>query len=126
MRRPPPIAAYTLIEVMVAAALLMIGVAAASALAVATLTQEETNARTARCLNLHEQAVRLYQLGLDPAVATALLPPDPAVTSLEFTAQSTPINGLGTVETAVSTLTFSTTSTDQRSHEILAVRPAIR
>lgn len=121
-----PLAAYTLIEVLVAAALLMIGVAAAAALAVATITQEEINARVARCLNHHEQAARLYQLGLDPAAAVALLPPDPAVTSLTFTAQSVLVPDLGTVEQATSTLVFSPTATDSRTHEMVVVRPSIR
>ena len=88
MKRPT--AAYTLIEVLVAAAILMIAVGAAAALAMATVTQEEINSRVARCLNLHEQAVRLYQLGLDPSVASAVLPVDPAVVSLVFTTQYLP------------------------------------
>lgn len=125
MKRSPR-SAYTLIEVVVASALLMIGVAAAATLAVVTVTQEETNARLRRCLNYHEQAVRLYQLGLDPSTATALLPPDPAVTSLEFTTQATPVTGLGTVETATSTITFSPRTGDSRTHQIVSVRPSIR
>jgi type II secretory pathway pseudopilin PulG len=136
-------AAYTLIEVLVAAAILMIAVGAAGALALATVTQEETNARIVRCLNLHEQAVRLYQLGLDPSVVSAVLPVDPAVVSLVFTTHNLPISDLGTVEQADSTLTFTTSplaadwtaqtwssgpSSDsaRRTSQITAIRPSLR
>jgi type II secretory pathway pseudopilin PulG len=136
-------AAYTLIEVLVAAAILIIAVAAAAALALATVTQEEINARIARCLNLNEQAARLYQLGLDPSVIGAILPEDPAVASHVFTTQSLPIPNLGTVEQANITLTFRTTpltsawsagswtggessNTAQRTSTITAIRPSLR
>lgn len=138
-----PFAAYTLIEVLVASAILMIAVVAATALALATIAQEEMNARIARCLNLHEQAVRLYQLGLEPNVISAVLPPDPAVVSLAFTIQNLPIPNLGTVEQADSTLIFTTTplaseweaqtwssgessNSARRTNSIIAIRPSIR
>jgi type II secretory pathway pseudopilin PulG len=122
-----PVAAYTLIEVLVAAAILMIAVGAAAALAMATVTQEEINSRVARCLNLHEQAVRLYQLGLDPSVASAVLPVDPAVVSLVFTNQNLEVPNLGTVEQADSTLTFLTSvAGSERTSSITAIRPSIR
>lgn len=138
------LAAYTLVEALVAAAVLLIAVSAAAVLGLATLTQEETNMRVARCLNLHEQAMRLYQLGLEPAVINALLPPDPAVTETPiFTTQTLSIPNLGDVERAESTITFSTTaaSTDWqpgtwssgensdsalRTNTFTAVRPSIR
>jgi type II secretory pathway pseudopilin PulG len=117
--------AYTLIEVLVAAAILVIAVSAAAALAVATIAQEEVSSRVARCLNLHEQAVRLYQLGLDPGTLSALLPADPAVVSLVFTAPpNLSIAGLGTVEQADSTIIFETTTGGAtRTHTMTAIRP---
>jgi len=125
MKRPT--AAYTLIEVIVAAAILMIAVGAAAALALATVTQEETNGRIIRCLNLHEQAVRLYQLGLDPSVVSAVLPVDPAVVDLIFTTENLLISDLGTVEQAGSTLTFLTSDAGaERTSSITAIRPSIR
>ena len=145
IQNPKSTAAYTLIEVLVAAAILMIAVAAAAALALATVTQEEINARIARCLNLHEQAVRLYQLGLDANTITAILPEDPAVVSLDFPVPAQPLSipNLGTVDQVTSTLTFRTTpqsdawtagawtggessNTAQRTSTIVAIRPYYR
>ena len=122
--------AYTLIEVLLVAAILMIAVGAAAVLAMATVTQAEMNNRIARCINLHEQAARLYQLGLDPSQVLAILPADPAVVSLAFTAQNLPISGLGTVEQAYSTLTFISaplaTNAPERTSDIVVIRPSIR
>lgn len=123
-------AAYTIIEVLVAAAILMVAVCAAAAIALATVTQEEINARAARCLNLHEQAVRLYQLGLDPAIASAILPPDSSVVSLAFTTQNLPIANLGTVERTECVLTFEASPSEAggetRSNTLIGIRPSIR
>jgi hypothetical protein len=141
MRRPD--SAYTLVEALVAAAILLVAVSAAAVLTLSTLTQEAINLRVARCVNLHEQAMRLYQLGLEPSTVNALLPPDPAVTNEPvFSVQAVAISGLGTVERADSTMTFSTTpggdwtpgtwnmgessATALRSHTLTVFRPALR
>jgi type II secretory pathway pseudopilin PulG len=135
--------AYTLIEVLVAAGVLLIAVSAAAALALATVTQEETSARVARCLDLHEQAARLYQLGLDPSTVTNILPVDPASVSLVFTTQSLAIPNLGTVDQATTTLTYLTTpqaaawtagswtggessTTGRRTSTLTVIRPSLR
>jgi type II secretory pathway pseudopilin PulG len=137
-------AAFTLVEALVAAAVLLVAVSAAAVIALATLSQEETNMRIARCLNLHEQAMRLYQLGIAPDTINALLPPDTAITDAPvFTTQTLTIANLGTVEHAESTITYSTTSsaddwvpgtwssgeksgTALRSNTLTAIRPSIR
>lgn len=128
--RGSSLAAYSLIEVLVASAILMIAVTAAAALALATVTQEEINTRVARCINLHEQAVRLYQLGLGNTTIAAILPRDPAVLDYpDFSAPaSVSITGLGTVEQVNSTLTFTTSDAagSQRTSTITAIRPSIR
>ncbi|MGH8046396.1 MAG: prepilin-type N-terminal cleavage/methylation domain-containing protein [Chthoniobacterales bacterium] len=136
--------AFTLVEALVASAILMIAVSAAAVLALATLTQEETNARVARCTNLHEQAMRLFQIGLAPSTINAVLPADPAVTDMPvFSVQTVTIANLGTVERADSTITFATTplsddwqagtwssgessGTARRSQTLTAIRPALR
>jgi Tfp pilus assembly protein PilV len=135
--------AYTLIEVLVAAGVLLIAVSAAAALALATVAQEETSARVARCLNLHEQAARLYQLGLAPSTITSILPVDPAANSPVFTTQSLAIPNLGTVDQATTTLTFLTTpqaaawtagswtggessTTGRRTSTLTVIRPSLR
>jgi len=140
----PAIAAYTLIEVVIAATILMVAVAAAGVLALATVTQEETNSRVSRCINLHEQAMRLYQLGLEPSEVNAILPVDPAVVGTPvFTTQNVVIPNLGTVQRADSTITFTTTplpsdwaagtwssgessATARRTNTMTAIRPALR
>lgn len=66
--------AYTIIETMVAVSLLMFGVAAAAALSNTIVQQEEINARTARAVNWQENAVRLYQLGIDGSAILDVLP----------------------------------------------------
>lgn len=90
---------YSLIEVLVAAAVLSVAIAGAAAMALAVVTQMETNAILVRAINHHEQAARLYQLGIPSGAINAILPADPAVISLSFNSESqTTLAGLGTVE----------------------------
>lgn len=66
---------YSLVEVVVAAAVVAIGVAAGAAMMNALVVQEETNAGAIRAANLHEQATMLYRLGVtNPDVHYAILP----------------------------------------------------
>lgn len=55
---------YSLVEVVVAAAVVAIGVAAGAAMVNTLIVQEEMNAGAVRASNLQEQAVMLYRLGL--------------------------------------------------------------
>lgn len=111
--------AYTLIEVLVAAGLLVFAIAAAASLAGSMLAQEEGNARIARALNYQEQAGRLYHLGVAVTNITAKLPTEPAVDSLDFTTGSTNLAGV-TMETAECVLTFSG---GDRTNTVFLVRP---
>lgn len=65
---------FSLVEVMVAAAILVIGLTAAAVLAGTLMAQQELNAATLRAANLQEQAVKLYRLDLDGATIRSLLP----------------------------------------------------
>jgi len=65
---------YSLVEVMVAAAIVAVGLTAAAVLAGTLMQQQELNAITLRGANLHEQAVKLYRLDLSPTDVVALLP----------------------------------------------------
>jgi len=56
--------AYSLVEVVVAAAIVAIGVAAGAAIVNTLVVQEEINAGAVRAANLQEQAVMLYRLGV--------------------------------------------------------------
>lgn len=94
---------------MVAGAILAMGVAAATAMALSMITQEEINARVAKALNLQEQAVTLWQMGMTPAQITNTLPTNSNIVSLTFTTGDTNISGIGTVEQASITAVIQTT-----------------
>lgn len=55
---------YSLVEVVVAAAIAAIGVAAGAAIVNTLVVQQEFNAGSVRASNLQEQAVMLYRLGI--------------------------------------------------------------
>ncbi len=126
---------YTIIEVLVASAVLLIGIAASAALALTMAAQEEANSQVARALNIQEQAGKLYQLGLSQDEINAILPPEPNVVSLIFSASSATVNGIGTVEVADCQLIFnagtpmtaaSSVTPSQRTNDLVLVRPSIR
>lgn len=73
---PPPAGrrAYSLIEVLIAAGILLTGIAAVAMMAHTMFLQEEANGRVTRALNLQEQAATLWQLGLDSDTVTEVLP----------------------------------------------------
>ena len=79
-------AGYTLLEVAVAASILMIGVGAACILSLTMIKQEEANQRVSRAVNYMENAAHLYHLGIDPADIAELLPPDPSVKTFSYRA----------------------------------------
>ena len=85
---------YSLIEVMVAASILIVGVAAAAKMSLIMVTQEEINQRVSVSLAAQENAMRLYQLGLSEAEVDALLPHNPNIESLTYSTGSTTISGL--------------------------------
>lgn len=111
--------AYTLVEVLVAAGLLVFALAAAASMAGTMLAQEEANARISRALNYQEQAARLYHLGVAVTNITPKLPTEPAVTSLDFTEGSTNLAGV-TLETAECVLVFAG---GERTNAVFLVRP---
>lgn len=129
---------YSLVEVLVAAGLLALGIAAAAMLGMTMISQQEANARVVRALNYQEQASRLYQLGLDPSVITNILPLESGVVSLDFATNSVvaaTTNGteVGTVNMATCTLVYdggsmliSGGSAAEQTNETVVVRPSIR
>lgn len=134
--------AYSLLEVLIAAAILMIAAIAFTTMALMVATQRESNVRIARSLNMQEQAARLYQLGLSPAEILAILPPDSAVSSLAFgEIESTAIGDIGGLERTTCQLTFIPSSSSaspepgtwspgngsaSRTNLVIVVRPSIR
>jgi prepilin-type N-terminal cleavage/methylation domain-containing protein len=123
--RPP---GYTLIEVMVAVSILMVGVGAAAHLSLTIRKQEEANANVVRALNCLECAHRLYQLGLTPAEAAAVLPADPQLTlsteasTLVVPAEGATLEGIDWVVTCTPVPGLSAT----RDFRVRSVRESIR
>jgi type II secretory pathway pseudopilin PulG len=102
---------YTLVEVLVASGILMMGISAACLMSLSMVTQEEMNYRIARCLNLQEAAARTYQLGLAPtdiSGTSGILPGNPDIT-LAWTAASANLAGVGTVSGQTVTATIYAT-----------------
>lgn len=96
-----PARAYTLIEALVASSVLLIGISAAASMSLAFVTQEEVAERSTRAFNYLENAVALTQAGVPTGSIASLLPSEPVVTSLTFTAGSRGATNLGNVPTVV-------------------------
>lgn len=67
-------AAYTLIEVLAAAAIVSIGTTAMVSLSATLMLQEELSSRVALVRNHQENMLRLWQLGLSSLQTAALMP----------------------------------------------------
>jgi prepilin-type N-terminal cleavage/methylation domain-containing protein len=84
---------YSLVEVVVAAAIVAIGVAAGAAIMNTLVVQEEMNSGAVRAANLQEQSVMLYRLGITnpqdlynilPESCSASTPPGSGAFALTF------------------------------------------
>lgn len=109
---------YTLVEVLVGSSILMLGFAAACVMSLTMVTQEEMSHRMARALSVQENAARLFQLGIDPALinadnstSTGLLPSNSDM-SLSITAEDGTVTGVGTLEAVTITANIFTTEND--------------
>ena len=98
--------AYTLIETLVASAVIMLAVGAASSLSLAMVTQEEMSERTVRATNYLENVATLYQLGMNTSEILALLPTESTVTNLTFTPKTVSVTGLGNVSMVEIEMTY--------------------
>lgn len=123
---------YSLIEVMVAAGIIAVGLTAAAVLVGTLMQQEELNAAALRAANLQEQAVRLYRLDMNPDLITALLP-EPAAYAVDFVpAQvvlSFEVDGTAVLlEGSQCTITYPNPAGDgtSLSNTVTVVRPTIR
>jgi prepilin-type N-terminal cleavage/methylation domain-containing protein len=104
--------AYTLIEVLAAAAIVAVGMTAAVSLASSMMLQEEMSWRVAVTRNYQENMARLWQLGLSPADVVSLMPAQTASPLLNQIISGTPYvveigtanpGGLGTMQAAAVT-----------------------
>ncbi len=73
-------AGYSLVEVMVAAAVIAVGLTAAAVLVGTLMQQQELNAAVLRAANVQEQAVKLHRLDLSSSAIRGLIP-EPCVAS---------------------------------------------
>jgi len=129
--------AYSLIEVLIAGAILVIGISGAAMMANTLLVQEESSGFSLRAFNAQEQAARLWQLGLSPTDVTNILPErcttSNAVYSIQlgFSNSTTNITNVGSVE-ILSPLRliyhsgYNASNTPlYRTNDIVVVRPTI-
>ncbi len=105
-------AAYSLIEVLAASGIVVIGVGAALSLSLATVSQEEAGHRVARAISIGENAARMYRLGLSSAEIIRLLPPDPVVSGISITEDQLSVSGVGTMNRARIAIEFYTSRPD--------------
>ncbi|MEQ1840264.1 MAG: prepilin-type N-terminal cleavage/methylation domain-containing protein [Verrucomicrobiales bacterium] len=105
--------AYTLIEALVASSILLLGIAAAASMSLSFVTQEEITERAARAFNYLDNAVALYQSGVDKNSIAALLPAEPVVTALTITDSTINATNLGTLPSAVISVTYKSTSASE-------------
>ena len=91
----PGCAGYSLVEVLAACGIIALGVGAALALSLATVSQEETGHRIARAVAIGENAARLYGLGLSPDEIVRILPPDPVLSSITIREDELEVDGVG-------------------------------
>lgn len=138
--RPVGPAAYSLIEVLIAAGILLTGIAAVAMMANTMFLQEEANGRITRGLNLQEQAATLWQLGLSPTTITNILPEkcvatDPPGADSVYMAFASNANitalGTGVVESVNLTVvfhsaTFANGTPVYQSNVVTVVRPSTR
>lgn len=140
--------AYSLVEVLIAAAIVAIGVSAAAVLVGGIMTQEQASAGFLRGINLQEQAVRLWQMGLEADLILAILPeecvsgstPAPGTFAMSFTAPAQQTFTVATsggpvdisVQMTTNTITYASLpapageTQSYVTHEFIAVRPDIR
>jgi len=128
---------YSLVEVLLAAAVISVGLAAATVLIGTLVRQEEANAVALRAANLQEQAVQLYRLGVAPTAIPALLPepttygssPPSGGYAISFSPQTNVFVVDGTavvVEVADCRLVQDDSAGDGADNTVSVVRPTIR
>ena len=101
--------AYSLIEVVIAGAILMICIAAVTAMALATVTQQETNVRISQALSFKNQTNTTIGgvVGLERVECEVVFQPNPATSAW---AEGRWVGG----------------TTDTRANTMIVVRPSLR
>ncbi len=134
-RRP---GGYTLIEVLTAAFIMGLSLAAAVSLSSTMMLQEEMSCRVTASLNYQENSARLWQLGLSQFEIISLMPGtngNPLLTNALATTGTTSAtsttnpDGIGTVETATQSIQVNSFSSNPGMGDATSVtiyRPSTR
>jgi type II secretory pathway pseudopilin PulG len=101
-----PKRAYTLIEALVASSVLLIGISAAASLSLSMVTQEEMNERSIKAANYLDNAVRLYQSGIDKGDIAGLLPVEPIIESLTYSNRDLVVPGVSKINSLTLTMVY--------------------
>lgn len=131
---------YSLIEVLVSTVVIGIGMTAAVSMSSTAMLQEEMSWRVNIGMNYQENAVRLWQLGLDRSDILEILPTNPALNDILInTPARVPITLGNTTEvssllanllersaTSVTLKNYSSAATDGSTVMTDAFRPRIR
>jgi prepilin-type N-terminal cleavage/methylation domain-containing protein len=143
-----PSRGYSLIEVLITAAIVSVGIAASAVMVRGIMEQEEASAAFLRGINLQEQAVRLWQMGLDEDDILPILPelivddttPDAGAFFMDFGSPVTQTLSVTTsagdlsmtVQVVTNTIVYSSLEVPPGetqgyiSNSVTAVRPSIR
>jgi type II secretory pathway pseudopilin PulG len=121
-----------LVEVLIAASILAVGLSAAAVLSLSMVSQQKAGAKMARALNYQEQAARLYQLGLSTGSITNIMP-RPSGSTISFVSEADVLLPGGTNQLVVCRLVYSAGSYMVNSgteapitKEVFALRPHLR
>jgi prepilin-type N-terminal cleavage/methylation domain-containing protein len=110
-------AGYTLVEVVIAGAVIAVGMAGAASLSSTMMAQEELSWRVSVARSYQENLVRLWQLGLSPSEVMNLIPSasgNPKLSEVIGASPTLTATGqvnedlLGVMESAVCSFTIST------------------
>lgn len=98
--------AFTLIEALVASSVLLVGISAAASLSLSMVTQEEMNERSILAANYLDNAIRLYQIGIEPGEIASLLTVEPIIESLTPSRRDLNVTGVGPIDALTLTMVY--------------------
>lgn len=110
---------YTLVEMVVSAAVIAVGMAGAASLSSTMMAQEELTWRVSVARNYQENIARLWQLGLSPSEVMTLMPSASGNPMLSEVVGASPTltstgqvneDSMGVMESAVCSFTINTTN----------------
>ncbi len=132
---PPPVSnrqpGYSIVEVLVAAALVVFILAAASTLALRFVENEEFTSERLRGIYAQEQAARLFRLGVSPNAAANYLLPDPnadyTISFLNYSTTNTAdLDGDATNETRIHSVVCRLVSSNLWTNDMVVLRRSMR